>query len=82
MLNAAFLTKTYKNASSTGQIEKIDNHNVTERGTNSTGTKMYDVCLYRSDLVRLLAGPFYLSQSTGAVTVTDHCGVGMQVELN
>lgn len=81
VLNTAFSTKAYKNASSTGQIEKIDNHNVTERGTNSTGSKMYDVCVYRSDLVRLLAGPFYLSQSTGAVTVTDHCGLGVQVEL-
>ena len=47
----------------------------------STGTKMYDVRLYWSDLVLLLAGPFYLSQSTGTVTVTDHCGLGVQVEL-
>ena len=56
VLNAAFSTRAYSNASSSGQIEKIDNCNVMERGTNSIGTKMYDVCVYRSDLVRLRAG--------------------------
>ncbi|MBL8349596.1 MAG: hypothetical protein JNL87_04730 [Burkholderiaceae bacterium] len=79
-LNAAFETSTYKNASDSAQVSKIDNYNVVERGTNSSGNKMYDVCVFRTDLVRLKKGPVYLSQSSGAVTVTDHCGLGVQVE--
>lgn len=81
VLNAAFATKAYRNGTSGSQIEKVDNYQVSERGTNSTGTKMYDVCVYRSDLVHLQAGPVYLSQSSGAVTVTDHCGLAVQVAL-
>lgn len=79
VLNATFETRAYKNASDSAQLSKIDNYNVIEHGSNSSGSKMYDVCVFRTDLVRLESGPVYLSQSSGAVTVTDHCGLGVHV---
>jgi hypothetical protein len=79
-LNAAFNTSAYVNASGQSGIDKFDNWNVQEGGTNSTGTKMYDIAVYRSDLVRLVAGPVYISQSSGATTVTDHCGLAVRIE--
>lgn len=80
VLNLAFGTDAYKNASSQSGITKSDNWNVEEKGTNSTGTKMYDVAVYRSDINELTAGPIYISQSSGAVTVTDHCGLAVTIK--
>jgi hypothetical protein len=54
---------------------------VTEKGTNSTGSKMYDIAVYRSDIVDLKKGTAYVSQSSSSVTITDHCGLGLNVEL-
>jgi hypothetical protein len=79
-LNLAFRTNAYKNATPAARVTKIDNFNVVENGTNSTGTKMYDVAVYRSDMVDLKNPTAYLSQSSGAVTVTDHCGLGVFIE--
>jgi len=79
-LNAAFDTGAYTNASGQSGIEKFDNWNVSEGGTNSTGTKMYDIAVYRSDVNKLTAGPVYISQSAGATTVTDHCGLAVRIE--
>jgi hypothetical protein len=81
ILNLAFKTDAYENATDTRDVEKLDNYNVVESGTNSTGTKMYDVAVYRSDLVDLKRSTAYLSQSSSAVTITDHCGLGVRVEL-
>ncbi len=80
-LNTAFSTSVYENALTAANLEKIDNYNVTERGTNSTGRKMYDVAVFRSDLVELKSPVKYISQSAGGVTVTDHCGLAVKVEL-
>ncbi len=80
-LNAAFQTKAYKNALDGGTISKVDNYQVSEHGTNSTGTQLYDVAVYRSDVVELKKPVAYLSQSSNAVTVTDHCGLGVFIEL-
>jgi hypothetical protein len=80
VLNNAFGTNAYRNASSQAGAAKFDNWNVEEKGTNSTGTKMYDVAIYRSDLNEVTGGPIYLSQSSGAVTVTDHCGVALTIK--
>ena len=79
VLNLAFGTTAYVNASSQSGISKFDNWNVTEGGTNSVGTKMYDVAVYRSDIDQLTGGPIYISQSSGAVTVTDHCGLAVGI---
>lgn len=79
-LNAAFGTDAYVNASGSSGITKLDNWNVQEGGTNSVGTKMYDIAVYRSDVVSLVAGPVYISQSSGATTVTDHCGLAVRIE--
>ncbi len=81
VLNDAFQTKAYRNALEGKTITKIDNYNVTEKGTNAKGTALYDVAIYRSDVVDLKKPPAYLSQSSNAVTVTDHCGLGVVVEL-
>jgi hypothetical protein len=80
-LNVAFRTNAYVNASNGSGVEKIDNWNVTEKGTNSTGTKMYDIAVYRSDVVELKKRTAYVSQSSSAVTITDHCGLGLHAEL-
>jgi hypothetical protein len=79
-LNVAFKTTEYTNATAAAKVTKIDNFNVVENGTNSNGTRMYDVAVYRKDLVDLKRPPVYLSQSSGAVTVTDHCGLGVFIE--
>lgn len=79
VLNTAFGTTAYMNATSGASVAKIDNYGVVERGTNSTGSKMYDVAVYRSDKVKLVNAA-YISQSSGAVTITDHCGLGVKVE--
>ncbi len=81
VLNVAFNTTKYENATASGKVEKIDNYNVIEKGTNSTGTKMYDVAVYRADLVELKGSTAYLSQSSSGVTITDHCGLGVEVNL-
>jgi hypothetical protein len=80
VLDQAFGINVYKNATASSKVKKIDNYNVFENGTNSTGTKMYDVAVYRSDVVDLKSPVVYLSQSSGAVTVTDHCGLGVFIE--
>ncbi|WP_237212916.1 hypothetical protein [Falsiroseomonas oryziterrae] len=77
-LNSSFNTAAYRNALEGKKIAPVDNYLVTQGGTNSTGTQIYDIAVYRSDLCALddLA---YLSQSSGAVTVTDHCGLGVKI---
>jgi hypothetical protein len=77
VLNALSGRNNYKNAAASASIEKFDNYNVVERGTNSAGSKMFDVAVYNSDVVTLAKGPVYISQSAAAVTVTDHCGIGI-----
>ena len=49
-------------------------------GFNSVATKMYDIAVYRSDTVVLKQATAYLSQSSGGVTVTDHCGLAVEIE--
>jgi hypothetical protein len=78
-LNVAFKTEAYVNANNGSNVVKIDNWNVTEKGTNSTGTKMYDIAVYRSDAVELKKETAYVSQSSSSVTITDHCGLGLNV---
>lgn len=80
-LNAAFNATGYVNAH-LGLVSNADNYMVTERGTNSVGTKMFDVVVYRADLARLVAPVVYYSQSSGAVTVTDHGGLCVEIEVN
>lgn len=82
VMNRLFNTNAYVTAGTQSNITKLDNWNVTERGTNSTGRKMYDVAVYRSDFNRITSGPAYISQSSGAVTVTDHCGLAIGIEKN
>jgi hypothetical protein len=81
ILNTAFKTDKYRNAGDEATVKKIDNYLVVEKGTNSTGTKMYDVAVYRSDFVELKKPTAYISQSSSAVTITDHCGLAVHVEL-
>lgn len=80
ILNSVFHTDSYVNASSKPGIVKADNWGVEEKGTNSVGTEMYDIAVFRSDINVLKNGPAYISQSSGAVTVTDHCGLVVQIE--
>ena len=79
-LNIAFKTKVYRNATATPSVSPIDNWNVTQGGTNSVATKMFDIAVYRSDLVELKQAAAYVSQSSGGVTVTDHCGLAVEIE--
>ncbi|VVS98292.1 hypothetical protein [Erythrobacter sp. EC-HK427] len=79
-LNVASGTGNYRNASTNAGIELIDNYNVHEFGTNSAGTQMFDVAVYNSARVRLVGSVAYVSQSANAVTVTDHCGLGVVIE--
>ena len=79
-LNNAFSTGAYKNALGSASVSPSDLYGVSQSGTNSTGTKMYDVAVYRSDAVKLVAGPAYISQMSTGLTVTDHCGVAVQIE--
>ena len=79
-LNIAFRTHAYTNATDLPSVSPIDNFNVTQGGTNSVATKMYDIAVYRSDTVVLKQATAYLSQSSGGVTVTDHCGLAVEIE--
>lgn len=81
VLNEEFKTNTYMNPRQDGSFEKVDNYRVQGKGTNSKGTKMFDVAIYRSDLVKLKQPVIYFSQSSGAVTATDHCDLAIEVEL-
>jgi hypothetical protein len=80
-LNSAFSTDAYANAHDGKTIAPIDYYNVSESGSNSNGKTLYDVAVYRSDLVKLTKDVAYLSQSSNAITVTDHCGLGVFAEL-
>lgn len=62
------------------KVVKIDNYQVVEKGTNSVGSKMYDVAACRPGMVTPQSPTGYLSQSSAAVTVTGHCGLGMFIE--
>ncbi len=79
-LNAAFGVDVYRNIAGQPGVSPVDNYLVSSGGTNATGTKMYDIAVYRSDRVRVQQHA-YISQSAGAVTVTDHCGLVVQAEL-
>ena len=76
-LNGAFKTTTYKTAAS--KAELVDTYPLLKTGTNSTGKEMYDVAVYRSDLVEMEKA-VYISQSPTGITVTDHCGLGVVVK--
>lgn len=78
-LNTAFGTSAYRNAVDAPSVSPIDNWNVTQGGTNSVATRMYDIAVYRSDLVELKQAASYVSQSSGGVTATDHCGLAVEV---
>lgn len=80
-LNSAFQTDAYKSALKGRNVRKIDNWQVSERGTNSTGTSLYDVAVYRSDVVEIIKDVAYLSQSSSATTITDHCGLAIDIDL-
>ncbi len=80
-LNDAFATTAYTNALQGKTVTKIDNYNVKEGGTNAKGTQLYDVAVYRSDVVELKTPVAYISQSSNAVTVTDHCGLAVSIEV-
>ncbi|HEY4251403.1 MAG TPA: hypothetical protein VGM87_09380 [Roseomonas sp.] len=80
VLNQAFNTNAYVNASSQANVSRYDSWNVPAGGTNSVGTKVYDIAVYRSDINILRHSPVYISQSAGAVTVTDHCGLALSIE--
>jgi len=80
-LNTAFQTSAYKSALAGTNISKIDNYQVTEQGTNSKGSMLYDVAVYRSDIVQITKNVAYISQSSSATTVTDHCGLGIVIDL-
>ena len=75
-LNSAFSTTAYKTAAS--QASLIDTYPLLTTGTNSTGKEMYDVAVYRSDLIDMDKA-VYISQSPTGITVTDHCGLGVVV---
>lgn len=78
VLNDLFVPGLYAGASPAGGIQPQDIHNATFGGTNSTASKMYDVAVYRTDLVPL-TGVAYISQSSIGTTVTDHCGIGVRI---
>jgi hypothetical protein len=79
-LNTALRTDAYKNAVDAPSVSPVDNFMVTEGGTNSVATKMFDIAVYRSDVVELKGSLAYVSQSSGGITVTDHCGLAVSVE--
>lgn len=68
----------YANAFAGGAISPVDNYLHTESGTNSAGTKMYDVAVYNraSVTVRRVV---YFSQSSSGTTATDHMGIAIDV---
>ncbi len=73
------LPQGFANAHTSTKVSPFDNWNVKQGGTNSAGSKMFDVAVYNTTTINLEAGPVYLSQSSGAVTVTDHCGLAVKV---
>jgi hypothetical protein len=73
------LSQGFANAHANTAVSPFDNWQVTQGGTNSAGTKMFDVAVYNTTTINLEAGPVYLSQSSGGVTVTDHCGLAVKV---
>ncbi|WP_298164708.1 hypothetical protein [Novosphingobium sp.] len=73
------LPQGFANAHTSAVVSPFDNWNVKQGGTNSAGSKMFDVAVYNTTTINLEAGPVYLSQSSGAVTVTDHCGLAVKV---
>ena len=77
VLNSAFGTTAYQTAASKATM--IDTFPSLTMGTNSTGKEMYDVAVYRSDLIDLKQ-VVYISQSPTGITVTDHCGLGVKIE--
>jgi hypothetical protein len=78
VLNSCFGVTAYQTAAS--QASLIDTYPLLTTGTNSTGKEMYDVAVYRSDLLDLEKA-VYISQSPTGVTVTDHCGLGVSVKV-
>lgn len=74
----------FKNAHD-GDISPIDGYNVSVSGTNSKGTKMYDVAVYNANTVKLKKicywsqlSPF--GDSGKVAAVTDHMGLAIEVE--
>ena len=53
--------------------------NVAESGTNAGGTKMYDVAVFNTRTIRANK-VVYVSQAASGVTITDHSGLGVDVE--
>jgi len=68
----------YVNAFSGGAIEPVDNYMHTEKGTNSSGSKMYDVAVYNQTSLKLRR-VVYFSQSSSGTTATDHMGIAIDV---
>jgi len=77
VLNAAFGVTSYQTAAQSASM--VDVYLGSAGGTNSNASKMYDVAVYRSDVLDLKKIA-YISQSATSVTVTDHAGLGIQVE--
>jgi hypothetical protein len=77
VLNAAFGVTTYQTAALSAS--PVDVYQGVAGGTNSNASKMYDVAVYRSDVLELKKIA-YISQSATSVTVTDHAGLGIHVE--
>ncbi|MBU6955703.1 MULTISPECIES: hypothetical protein [unclassified Hahella] len=80
------LGQTFADAHTGSSIQPFDAHNREFQGTNSTGTKKYDVAVYNTQSVRVNR-LIYLSQfaptshqSWEAVAITDHMGIGVEVE--
>jgi hypothetical protein len=91
VLDAAF-NVPYQNAlGSDKQISKIDSviasstgtgnvyNNVVESGTNAGGTAMFDVAVFNSQTIKCNK-LVYVSQAATGVTITDHSGLGVDVE--
>jgi hypothetical protein len=79
-LNAAFNTTAYKNAFTSGSVKPVDNFGNQQYGTNAKGDTMFDVAVYRSDILDLVSVA-YVSQSSTGITITDHYGVGIKIKL-
>jgi len=77
VLDRAFGVTCYETASPKASL--VDTWPPLTVGTNSNGTLMYDVAVYRSDVLDL-KHIAYISQSPTTITVTDHCGLAIQVE--
>ncbi|MEE4451240.1 hypothetical protein [Novosphingobium resinovorum] len=68
----------YVNAHGGGTIAPVDNYLHVESGTNSAGTRMYDVAVYNRMSVALKQA-VYFSQSSSGTTATDHMGIAVEV---